>query len=61
MLNNLGSSYILLQQNEITILLNAIKQRKYDSYSQSCYAEINNANRLITYARYKHEFAFENY
>ena len=48
-------------QNETTIPLNAIKQRLYDSYSQSWYAEINNSNRLITYARYKHEFEFENY
>ena len=61
LLNNLGFSYILLHQNEITIPLNAIKRRIYDSYSQAWYAEINNSNRLITYARYKHEFAFENY
>ena len=61
MLNNLGFSYIWLHQTDITIPLNAIKQRIYDSYSQSWYAEINNSNRLITYARYKHEFAFESY
>ena len=61
MLTKLGFSNIVLYQNEITIPLNAIKQRIYDSYSQSWYAEINNSNRLVTYARYKHEFAFENY
>ena len=49
MLNNLGLSYIWLHQNEITIPLNAIKQRIHDSYSQSWYAEINNSNRLITF------------
>ena len=61
MLNILGFSYIWLHQTDITIPLNAIKQRIYDSYSQSWYAEIKNSNRLITYARYKHEFAFESY
>ena len=61
MLNNLGFSYIWHHQTDITIPLNAIKQRIYDSYSQSWYAEINNSNRLITYARYKHECAFESY
>ena len=53
MLNNLGFSYIWLHQNEITIPLKAIKQRIYDSYSQSWYAEINNSNRRITYAKYQ--------
>ena len=37
------------------------KARIYDSYSQTWYADINNSNRLITYARYKHEFAYEKY
>ena len=60
-LNDLGFSYIWLHQTDITLPLNAIKQRIYDSYSQSWYAEINNSNRLITNARYKHEFAFESY
>ena len=55
MLNDLGFSYIWLHQTDINIPLNAIKQRIYDSYSQSWYAEINNSNRLITYARYKHK------
>ena len=36
-----------------------IKQRIYDAYSQTWYADINNSNRLITYARYKHEFVCE--
>ena len=57
-INNLGFSYIWLHQTDITIPLNAIKQRIYDFYSQSWYAKINNLNRLITYARYKYEFAF---
>ena len=61
MLNNLGFSYIWLHQNEINIPLNAIQQRIYDSYPQSWYAEINNSNRLITYARYNYRSSFENY
>ena len=61
MLNNIGFSFIWLQQNKITIPLNVIKHRIYDSCSQSWYAEINNSNRLITYASYKHEFTFEKY
>ena len=62
MLNSLGFSYIWLHQNEISIHLNTIKHRIHDhSYSQSWYAEINNSNRLITFARYTHEFTFENY
>ena len=30
-------------------------------YQQTWYASINNSNRLETYARFKHEFCYENY
>ena len=60
-LNNLGLSYVWQQQGEIEIPLTVIKKRMYDSYSQTWYANINNSSRLITYARYKHEFTIENY
>lgn len=61
MLDNLGLSYIWLQQGEIDIPLSLIKQRIFDHYYQTWYTDINNSNRLITYARYKHEFNCENY
>ena len=60
-MDNLGLSYIWHQQGETDIPNSIIKQRLYDSYSQSWYADINNSSRLITYARYKHEFTIENY
>ena len=60
-MDNLGLSYIWHQQGETDIPHSIIKQRLYDSYSQSWYADINNSSRLITYARYKHEFTIENY
>ena len=61
MLDNLGLSYVWLQQGEIDIPLSLIKQRIFDHYYQTWYTDINNSNRLITYARYKHEFNCENY
>ena len=60
-LDNLGLSYVWQQQGETEIPLTVIKKRMYDSYSQTWYANINNSSRLITYARYKHEFTVENY
>ena len=61
LLDNLGLSYIWLQQGEIDIPLQLIKQRIFDHYYQTWYTDINNYNRLITYARFKHEFHRENY
>lgn len=61
LLDELGLTYIWLQQTEIVIPINLIKQRIFDSFYQSWYANINNSNRLLTYSRYKHEFKFENY
>lgn len=61
LLDELGLTYIWLQQNEMIIPFNLIKQRILDSYKQSWYANINNSNRLLMYARFKHDFEFENY
>lgn len=61
LLHNLGLTYIWLQQTEIDIPLSLIKQRIFDHYYQTWYVDINNSNRLQTYARYKHEFNCENY
>ena len=61
LLDELGLTYIWLQQDDITIPLSLIKQRILDSYKQSWYANINNSIRLQTYARYKHDFEFEDY
>ena len=61
LLDELGLTYIWLQQTEIVIPINLIKQRIFYSFYQSWYAIINNSNRLLTYSRYKHEFKFENY
>ena len=61
LLDELGLTYIWLQQDDPTIPLSLIKQRILDSYKQSWYANINNSIRLQTYARYKHDFEFEDY
>ena len=61
LLNELGLNYIWLQQTEITIPFNLIKQRIFDTYYQSWYANINNSSRLSMYSRYKHDFQFESY
>lgn len=61
LLEELGLSYLWLQQNEINIPFNLIKQRIIDLYQQSWYANINNSNRLCMYSRYKHDFNFEKY
>ena len=58
--NSFPIPYICLQQTEITIPFNLIKQRIFDTYYQS-YANINNSNRLSMYSRYKHDFQFESY
>ena len=61
LLDSLGLSYVWLQQNEIEIPISLIKQRLFDFYFQSWYSDINNSNRLLTYARFKHEFTCEKY
>ena len=61
LLDELGLTYIWLQQDDLTIPFSLIKQRILDSYKQSWYANINNSIRLQTYARYKHDFEFEDY
>ena len=61
LLNELGLGYIWLQQTEITIPLDLIKQRIFDNYHQSWYSNINNSSRLSMYSRYKHDFQFETY
>ena len=61
LLNELGPSYIWLQQNEFSIPVDLIKQRIFDNYYQSWYSNINNSSRLSMYSRYKHDFLFETY
>ena len=61
MLDRIGLSNIWIQQFEITIPYNLIKERIFDMYKQSWYFSINNSNRLEMYSRFKHEFAMENY
>lgn len=61
LLNSLGLSYLWTFQAEIDIPLNLFKQRIFDLYYQSWYSSVNNSNRLLIYARFKHEFGFENY
>ena len=55
MLDRIGLSNIWVQQFEITIPYNLIKQRIFDMYRQSWYSSINNSNRLEMYSRFKHE------
>ena len=61
MLDRIRLSNIWVQQFEITIPYNLIKQRISDMYKQSWYSSINNSNRLEMYSRFKHEFNMENY
>ena len=60
-LDDIGLSYVWLQQAEIDVPLNLIKQRLFDSYYQSWYSNINNSNRQLSYAGFKYEFEFEKY
>ena len=60
-LESLGLSFVWLQQTDINISFDLIKQRILDNYRQNWYSNINNSNRLLMYAHYKHEFTFENY
>ena len=60
-LDSLGLSHIWIHQFEMDIPFSLIKQRIFDMYKQTWYAIINNSNRLLLYARYKHDFNFENY
>ena len=61
MLDRIGLSNIWVQQFEITIPYNLIKQRISDMYKQSWNSSINNSNRLEMYLRFKHEFNMEDY
>lgn len=61
MLDSLGLSYIWTQQAETDVPLNLIKQRLFDTCYQTWCTDIYNSNRLLTYARFKHEFECEEY
>ena len=61
LLDELGLTYIWLQQTEMRIPFSLIKQRILDSFKQSWYGTINNSNRLLLYSRYKHDFEQEKY
>ena len=61
MLESLGLGSIWVQQEEISIPFELIKQRIFGHFQQSWYSDINNSNRLLMYARYKHDFNFETY
>ena len=61
LLDRLGIPCVWLQQNETEIPLSLIKQRLFVVYFQNWYPGINNSNRLLTYARFKHEFTCEKY
>ena len=53
--------YWLNQFDADYININLIKQRIFDIYHQSWYADINNSNRFETYSRFKHTFQVETY
>ena len=59
--DSLGLSYVWMQQAEIDIPLNLIKQRLFGAYYQTWYSDINISNRLHTYARFNHEFQRKEY
>ena len=61
LLDELGLTYIWVQQDHINIPCDLIQQRIMDMYKQSWYTNINNSSRLLMYARFKHEFEMEHY
>ena len=61
LLDELGLTYIWVQQDHINIPCGLIQQRIMDMYKQSWYTNINNSSRLLMYARFKHEFEMEHY
>ena len=61
LLQSHGLNYIWLNQTEIEIPFQTIKQRIIDTYKQSWYTAINNSPRLISYSLFKHEFTSETY
>ena len=50
MLDRIGLSKTWVQQFEITLPYNLIKQRIFDMYKQLWYFSINNSNRLEMYS-----------
>ena len=63
-LDSIGLSYIWNDQfflDTVPFTFNLIQRRLILMYQQAWYASINNSNRLETYARFKHEFYYENY
>ena len=61
LLDELGLTYIWVQQDHINIPCDLIQQRIMDMDKQSWYTNINNSSRLLMYARFKHEFEMEHY
>ena len=61
LLDELGLTYIWVQQDDINIPCDFIQQRIMDMYKQSWYANINNSFRLFMCARIKHEYEMEHY
>jgi hypothetical protein len=59
--NEHGFGYVWLSQKLDNTTLQSIKQRLFDNYYQKRYSEINNSNKLKTYAIFKHKFKREKY
>ena len=57
-IDSIGLTNTWIQQFDIIIPFNLIKQRILDIYKQSWYASVNNSNRLLMYSRYKHDLIF---
>ena len=60
-LNRLGLAYIWQEHLVTDIPFDIIKSRMIEQFKQQWYSRINNSNRLAAYARYKHDFNFEEY
>ena len=54
-------SNIWINQDVNSVPFFVIKQRIFDVYHQSCYADINSSLRLSTYYRFNHSFTLEKY
>lgn len=60
LLESHGLYYLWLDQ-DTSASFDIIRNRIYDNFKQSWYANINNSQRLLSYCRFKHEFCFEKY
>ena len=61
LLYNLGLNYVWLEQENINVSFEYIKNRINDQYYQNWHASLTDCEKLSLYCSYKTDFVFENY